>query len=150
MTELPESTAAFADVDKRVRACIAKCTAGETVLQTCTEAGFLQDIEDMFHKLQQCEKALLAYVESTQRAFPRFYFLSNDELLSILSQTRNPQAVQEHLCKSQPFRRKKTFRARNPVESHYKQTPAPSPQGAEQARDAPRRPRAVRRGPPAR
>ena len=57
------------------------------------QPGILERLNKMNTKLEEIQKSLDMYLEVKRQLFPRFYFLSNDDLLEILGQSRNPEAV---------------------------------------------------------
>lgn len=68
-----------------------KHTSTSFNFRACLQPGLLEQFQNNNSLLDQVQTCLEAYLESKRVIFPRFYFLSNDELLEILAQTRNPK-----------------------------------------------------------
>ena len=98
--QLPVEAQKFFSVDRQWKDIMAKTTSRPLVLNAVEQGDTYFEI---FKKsnviLEQIQKALEEYLETKRSGFPRFYFLSNDELLAILAQSRDPTAVQPHLQK---------------------------------------------------
>ncbi|KAK7929355.1 hypothetical protein WMY93_005750 [Mugilogobius chulae] len=97
--QLPAESKMFLKVDKSWKMIMSKVKTMPLALRAATQPHLLETFRSNNSLLDEIHKCLEAYLESKRVIFPRFYFLSNDELLKILAQTRNPQAVQPHLRK---------------------------------------------------
>lgn len=49
--------------------------------------------------IDQIQKSLDNYLQSKRMAFPRLFFISDDELLDLLAQAKNPYQLQTHMRK---------------------------------------------------
>lgn len=55
--------------------------------------NLLEQLKANNDTLEDIQKRLEDYLESKRTAFPRFYFLSNDELLEILANSQNLDVI---------------------------------------------------------
>jgi dynein heavy chain len=98
--QLPVEAQKFKIVDKTWKT-IMKTTNEEPLVIKCLdiEPSLLPTFQACNESLDQIQKSLEEFLETKRLAFARFFFLSNDELLEILSQTRDPHAVQPFMVK---------------------------------------------------
>ncbi|XP_004631750.1 dynein heavy chain 1, axonemal [Octodon degus] len=97
--QLPVESKRYQTMERIWRKIMRNAYENREVINVCSDQRLLDSLRDCNKLLDQVQKGLSEYLETKRSAFPRFYFLSDDELLEILSQTKDPTAVQPHLRK---------------------------------------------------
>jgi dynein heavy chain len=97
--QLPKESQLFDEVNNTYILMTKQMYRDPNAMRACSAEGLLETLMDSDEKLQVIQKQLDAYLETKRMVFPRFYFLSNDDLLEILGQQKDPKQVQKHIKK---------------------------------------------------
>ncbi|XP_052058680.1 dynein axonemal heavy chain 3-like isoform X1 [Mytilus californianus] len=97
--QIPVEGKMFEEVDEHWRTIMENAVKDCRALVVTSQDEMLEKLQRSESMLDDIQKGLNDYLEKKRLFFPRFFFLSNDELLEILSETKDPLRVQPHLKK---------------------------------------------------
>jgi dynein heavy chain len=96
--QLPEEANKFDTINKLFQGIMVVVQKNPNVIDACTNDNRLGMLHDLSARLDGCQKSLSDYLDVKRAAFPRFFFISDDELLSVLGSS-DPTSIQVHLLK---------------------------------------------------
>ena len=96
--QLPDEAKRFDKIDKGWADIMNDTAKNTNILECCSKKNRLESLQELSEMLERCQKSLSEYLDNKRNAFPRFFFISDDELLSVLG-TSDPTSVQEHMLK---------------------------------------------------
>jgi len=94
--QMPLEAKKFSKVDKDWGKLMSKAFEIGIVIEATASDLLQASLPAMYGELEKCQKSLEGYLEQKRNKFPRFYFVSNPGLLTILSQGSDPMSMNDH------------------------------------------------------
>ena len=96
---LPQEKQMFTVIDESWHKIMDTTRQTPQVIARCQDETLLKTLSDSNLNLDHIQRKLQQFLETKRMSFPRFYFISNEELLQILSNSKDPYLVQPYLSK---------------------------------------------------
>ena len=89
----------FGKADADLKVILKELHETQKVVEFCLRSKVAQRLNEITEGLSACEASLSELVLKKRLAFPRFFFLSQEDVLDILSNGDQPAKVNKHISK---------------------------------------------------
>lgn len=89
----------FQNLNTRISTHMDRIHSKPNILTALLIENFYADLDDISKRLDESQKVLNSLLETKRGAFPRFYFLANDDLFELLGNSKDPAKVNKHIKK---------------------------------------------------
>lgn len=96
---LPTESSRFANINTEFTAVMKKVAKNPLVMDVLGIAGVQKSLERLADLLSKIQKALGEYLERERVAFPRFYFVGDEDLLEIIGNSNDTSRIAKHFKK---------------------------------------------------
>ncbi|CDI82515.1 hypothetical protein EPH_0040020 [Eimeria praecox] len=96
---LPQEATLFDRTDRLFFYTLLNFQQASTLVNACSQPNIREELRLMNDDLEDIQKSLDDYLERKRQEFPRFYFVSNSDMLEILGEAKDPEKVQKHIKK---------------------------------------------------
>lgn len=97
--QLPSEDSTFKRSNAIFKTEMERINKEKNCLRALIVKNFLPSLLDLNKKFEQIQKNLNQFLEAKRGQFPRFYFLSNEDLLEIIGQSKDPKPILQHISK---------------------------------------------------